>query len=72
MMSVDWDALLPEPSWSALSKYPALGAVADAAPGGARGKAYYQLGEALRLGQEYDAAAWSYLAAHREFPPAAA
>ena len=70
--SVDWAALLPEPSWSALSKYPAIGAVADAAPGGARGKAYYQLGEALRLGQEYDAAAWSYLAAHREFPPAAA
>ena len=72
MPAIDWAALLPEPSWSGLSEYPAIGAVADATPGGPRGKAYYQLGEALRLRQEYDAAAWSYLAAHREFPPAAA
>ncbi len=80
---VDWDTLLTEPNWSSLlpeeQPFRELARAIGTAPNGARrGSAYYRLAEAIRSMPHRagdaalaDAAAFSYLEAHRQLPLAA-
>lgn len=73
-IDLDWlnNHAVPEPMWADIPADDLLARVKNAPPGAALGAAYYKLGEESFRRKNYDTASWSYLAAHRAMPLAAA
>ena len=71
----DWSTFVPEPQWKSLRAPAEQISALGLGPDYVRARAYFQLAEALfrrTSASERDAAAWSYVAAHRLRPLAAA